>query len=66
MAWFPADTPVTPRASAAASRSSITLSAPRGLKLPVRWKSSSFSHTPVCSPTASRDGFVEQTGEPAW
>ena len=32
MAWLPAETPVTPRASAAASRSNITDSAPRGFQ----------------------------------
>ena len=42
MAWFPALTAVTPRASSPGDRSSITASAPRGLKLPVRWNSSSL------------------------
>ena len=52
IAWFPALTAVTPRASASGDRSSITASAPRGLKLPVRWNSSSLRKTRVSGRTA--------------
>ena len=51
IAWFPALTAVTPRASASGDRSSITASAPRALKLPVRWNSSSLRKTRVSGPT---------------
>ena len=51
MAWLPALTAVTPRASCSLDRFSITVSAPRGLKVPVYWKSSSLRITSVPSPT---------------
>src|SRR5438105_12988557 len=52
MAWLPALTAVTPLDSASGDRSSITARAPRGLKVPVRWNSSSVSRTRVPGPTA--------------
>src|SRR5678816_3185194 len=56
MAWFPAETQVTPRASSSGERSSMTQSAPRGLKLPVRWKSSSLRMTSVLPSRRSTRG----------
>ena len=51
IAWLPALTAVTPRARSPGDRSIITASAPRGLKLPVRWNSSSLRRTRVPDPT---------------
>ena len=53
MAWLPALTAVTPRARASGARFSMLVSAPRALKLPVYWNSSSLSTTSVSAPTAA-------------
>src|SRR5258708_6097489 len=52
MAWLPALTAATPRERMGGARSSMTDRAPRGLKLPARWKSSSLRKTAVPGPTA--------------
>src|SRR5215470_4215637 len=53
MAWLPALTAVTPRARASGARFNMFVRAPRGLKLPVYWNSSSFSTTSVSAPAAA-------------
>src|SRR5260221_10054776 len=50
MAWLPALTAVTPCASLSAGRFSMTVSAPRGLKVPVNCSSSSLRNTSVSPP----------------
>src|SRR5262245_9711094 len=62
MAWLPALTAVTPRPSASTVRFSITVRAPRGLKVPVRWNSSSLSTTRVPRGNARARSSQARTG----
>ena len=56
-AWLPADTLITPARRSSALRASSRVKTPRGLKEPVRWKSSAFRKTgaPAIRPSVADD-----------
>src|SRR5688572_28310895 len=61
MAWLPALTAVIPLASCSGDRVETLVIAPRALKVPVFWNSSSFSTTSVSAPARAATSGPRQT-----